>query len=505
MANGQKSQFFAELTALRQRLAVLDNTASTPADDVLREVAETLWESAECFRATFEQLAVGIAHIALDGRFLRVNRKLCDILGHTLDTLQALTFPDITHPDDLAADVDQARRMLAGELETDRLEKRCFHKNGGIVWINLTVSLARASNGHPKYFIAVIEDISTRKQAEILSQINESRLNALLTLSEQAPHLAEQDIISLGLEEAVRLTQSRIGYFHFVNDDQQTLQLFAWSRETLKTCTAAPENHYPLEMAGVWADCARQRQPVIHNDYQNLPNKHGYPQGHSHLIRHMSVPVVEQDKVRMIIGVGNKAGDYEEADTRQLLLVAHYVWKIICRHRAEARTLRLNRFYATLSQTSKVLIRVQDREQLFRELQRIASECELFTAVWIGLLDAETGRMTMVAGDLDPVRGMPCSELAITACCIIGDALRRGAPVICNDLHDEKDARPCWEAARQADIRSSAALPILEHGQAVGVLVAYASEIDFFDEALVNLLREMADDISFGLDTLTAH
>jgi GAF domain-containing protein len=118
------------------------------------------------------------------------------------------------------------------------------------------------------------------------------------------------------------------------------------------------------------------------------------------------------------------------------------------------------------------------------------------------LLDARTGRLTVVAGDLDPALGMPCPELAMTECCVIGDALRRGAPIICNDLQKETKNRNCWEAAQQTDIHSSAALPILEQGQAIGVFVAYASEIGFFDEALVNLLREMVDDISFGLDTL---
>ncbi|MCP5197815.1 MAG: GAF domain-containing protein [Gammaproteobacteria bacterium] len=334
--------------------------------------------------------------------------------------------------------------------------------------------------------------------------LNESQLRALLTLSEQAPQLAEQDIITLGLEEAVRLTQSQIGYCHFVNEDQRTLRLFAWSRETIRICTAAPENHYPLEMAGVWADCARWRQPVIHNDYQNLPNKHGYPQGHSHLIRHMSAPVIEQDKVRMIIGVGNKPNDYDVTDSEQLSLLAYHLWRIVCRRRAEMRIQRLNRFYATLSQINKALARIQERGRLLRELQRIANESELFTAVWIGLLDAKTDRIDVVAGDLDATLGMPCPALAITECRVISEALRRGAPVICNDLQEKKSARVCWEAARRADIRTSVTLPILEQGQVVGVFVAYASEVDFFDEALVNLLWEMVNDISCGLDTLQA-
>lgn len=509
MTEGPESRLLVEISALRQRLAALEAGSSLPVGDVLRDAAEALWESAEHFRATFEQAAVGIAHIAPDGRFLRVNRKLCDIIGHAPDELSALSVQDITHPGDLDADLDHARRMLAGEIATYSLEKRYFHRGGGGVWVNLTVSLARESDGRPKYFIAVVEDITARKQAETLSHLDESRLNSLLALSERASELAEQDIVILALEEAVRLTRSRIGYFHFVNDDQKTLNLFAWSRETLKTCTAAPENHYPLTTAGVWADCARLRRPVIHNDYQNLPDKRGYPKGHSHLIRHMSVPVIEQDKVRLIIGVGNKPDDYDEADARQLLLVAGDVWKIVCRRRAEARILRLNRFYATLSQTNKALIRIQDRAQLFRELHRIASECELFAAVWIGLLDPATGKLKVVAGDSEPAFGLrvadlPCLQRAMSGCCVIDSAMQCGAAVVCNDLADESTRRECREAARLAGIRACVALPIREQGQSTGVFMAYSAETEFFDSALVNLLREMVDDISFGLDTLRA-
>lgn len=506
MIDGQKLPLLVEMTALRQQLAVLEASAPAPMSHVLHDVAEALWESAERFRATFEQAAVGIAHIAPDGRFLRVNRKMGDIVGYEPDELRTMSFQQITHPEDLSANVEQVRRMLSGELETYHMEKRYFHKGGGIVWVHLTVSLVRESSGHPKYFISIIDDITARKQAEALSRLNESRFNSLLALSEQAPSLAEQDIIVLGLEEAVRLTQSQIGYFHFVNDDQRTLQLFAWSRETLKTCTAAPASHYPLDLAGVWADCARQRRPALHNDYQNLPNKQGLPPGHSHLIRHMSVPVIEQDKVRVIIGVGNKPDDYDEADTRQLQLVANYVWKIICRRRAEARIQRLNCLYATLSQINKALLRIRERTPLFQELHRIASDSELFAVVWIGMLDA-AGQMQVVAGDRDPMLGLratelPCPALALSECCVIGDALQRGAPVVCHDLQAE--SRPCREAAQRVDIRASVALPIREQGQAVGVFMAYSAETDLFDEALVNLLQDMVDDISFSLDTRRA-
>jgi PAS domain S-box-containing protein len=130
----------------------------------LRSNEGRLLESEERFRATFEQAAVGMAHVGADGRWLRVNQKLCEIVGYSREELLSKTFQDITHPEDLGADLDELRRLLAGETGTYSMEKRYFRKDGPVVWINLTVSLVRGAAGEPAYFIAVIEDISRRKQ-----------------------------------------------------------------------------------------------------------------------------------------------------------------------------------------------------------------------------------------------------------------------------------------------------------------------------------------------------
>ncbi len=128
------------------------------------------------FEATFEQAAVGIALVAPDGQWLRVNRKLCAIVGYTTDELLAKTFQDITHPDDLDADLDHVRRVLALEIVTYSMEKRYIRKDGGIVWINLTVSLVWKPEGAPDYFISVVDDISARKAAEADARANAARL-----------------------------------------------------------------------------------------------------------------------------------------------------------------------------------------------------------------------------------------------------------------------------------------------------------------------------------------
>ncbi|MDP9487357.1 MAG: PAS domain S-box protein, partial [Actinomycetota bacterium] len=131
-----------------------------------REARRALAESEERFRATFEQAAVGVAHVAPDGRWLRVNDRLCRIVGYGHEELAGMTFEDIIHPDDLKKDLGQVSRLLAGEIATYSMEKRYLRKDGSAVSVDLTVSLVRDESGEPGYFIGVIEDITERRRAE---------------------------------------------------------------------------------------------------------------------------------------------------------------------------------------------------------------------------------------------------------------------------------------------------------------------------------------------------
>ncbi|HEV3220337.1 MAG TPA: PAS domain S-box protein, partial [Candidatus Acidoferrales bacterium] len=161
------------------------NFAEFDAHEILqRSLAfeSALREGEERFRSTFEQAAVGIAHVAPDGRWLRVNQKLCEITGYPAEELSKLTYQQITHTDDLAADEQQAARVAAGEIDHYVMEKRYIHKDGSPVDVSVTVSALRDPQGRLKYFISVIEDIRARKLTEEFP----SRLAAIVESSDDA-------------------------------------------------------------------------------------------------------------------------------------------------------------------------------------------------------------------------------------------------------------------------------------------------------------------------------
>ena len=141
-----------------------------------------LRESEQLYRSTFELAAVGVAHVSPEGRWLRVNKKLCEIVGYSESELLKLTFQQITHPDDLLADLAETAKIVSGDLDTFSMEKRYIRKDGSQVWVNLSVAGARDATGKLKHFISVIEDISERREAHDAR----SRLAAIVESSDDA-------------------------------------------------------------------------------------------------------------------------------------------------------------------------------------------------------------------------------------------------------------------------------------------------------------------------------
>lgn len=209
-------------------------------------------------------------------------------------------------------------------------------------------------------------------------QKNIQRQQALLKVSEIGGTLPEEEFLKQGLELAEGLTLSQTGFIHFVNDDQQTIELATWTTGALKGCAAVHEKHYPIGDAGIWADCARKKEIAVFNDYLAYGAKKGLPEGHAPLYRLVSVPVVEEGKVRMILCVGNKPSAYDDFDCTTLQLIGNDLWRIAHRMRTEKalqnKVAELNAANARLDKTNNKLMQTEKLAALGQLAAGVAHE-----------------------------------------------------------------------------------------------------------------------------------
>ena len=240
----------------------------------LRDVSanELLRESEERYRSAFDLSSVGIALVATDGRWLRVNRALCGILGYSEAELLGRTFQDITHPDDLADDLTLVSQMLAGTRANFQMEKRYLCKDGGIVWALLSVSLVRDASGKALHFISQIRDITERREAERqLERTN--RLYAVLSRCGEAIIRArsEKELFGEVCRVAVESAGFRVAWFGTVDLATRRVVPVAKagpSAEYLDQVTLTVDGPLSTGPAGV---CFREERPATTSDFATDP------------------------------------------------------------------------------------------------------------------------------------------------------------------------------------------------------------------------------------------
>ncbi len=176
---------------------------------LLRRSVGALRASEDRFRSIFENAPVGVADVALDGRWLRVNPRYREILGYSEEELRGMTADELTHPDDVAADRERSRRLRAGEIDAYGIEKRYVRKDGTSGWVNLTASLVRDAAGRPSYYVAAAEDIAARKAVE---QDLRDAVEARDEFMQIASHELRTPLTSLRLQvESLRAVLARGG------------------------------------------------------------------------------------------------------------------------------------------------------------------------------------------------------------------------------------------------------------------------------------------------------
>ena len=180
-----------------------------------------------------------------------------------------------------------------------------------------------------------------------------------------------EELIRQTLDEVCVLTESKVGFYVFVSEDQQWLSPQTWSTATVRDFCRMQglREHHPLCEAGVWADCLRERRAVIHNDFKNLPHRKGLPPGHAELTRELVVPVLRRDRVVAALAVGNKPADYDQRDVEIVSRFAELAWMIADYRQTEAE---LEGYRRPLEEL--VRKRTSQLEQMNAQLQAQISE-----------------------------------------------------------------------------------------------------------------------------------
>ncbi|MEC5397255.1 PAS domain S-box protein [Uliginosibacterium sp. H1] len=223
---------------------LLHREAAVQARGVAEENERVVSDNEALYNASFEHAAIGIGIVGLDGRWMRINPKLVEILGRRADELAQLSFQQITHPDDLDIDLGYVKQLLEGKRDNYSLEKRYLRPDGSIVWANLTVTLVREDD-KPHHYIAVIEDISARKTAEadlhaLHQQLEQRVKDRTAELQEandvliDAIHQRERSESLLALREAELRAVLENAQDAYIGIDEKG-QIIEWNRQAERT------------------------------------------------------------------------------------------------------------------------------------------------------------------------------------------------------------------------------------------------------------------------------
>ncbi|KAF5065756.1 PAS domain protein [anaerobic digester metagenome] len=268
-------------------------------------------------------------------------------------------------------------------------ELTALGRDGRMHHVLFSVRALFGDNGQAEEYQVVGRDVTAEWEAEQALRLREARLRFMLGFYERAGQ-SEHALLAYAIEGSGIVTESPLGYLAFLNEDESELVMHAWSRTAMEMCATRTKSLvYRTTSTGLWGEPVRQRRPVITNDYAAPnPKKRGYPEGHPPIRRHMSVPVMEGDRVVMVAGVANKEVDYTENDVSELSLLMQGLWQVLKGKRAEASLRESEERYRLVSECSGHLVYDLDIEsgaiRWSGPVERVTGETpEAFQAVGI--------------------------------------------------------------------------------------------------------------------------
>ncbi|NLX92031.1 MAG: PAS domain-containing protein [Firmicutes bacterium] len=344
-------------------------------------------------------MAVIYSYKIKNGRpvFIYINENVKNVLGYEPEEI--INNPDLwtdsVHPEDTNLIKTTTRNLLKNK-EPVQFEYRFKHKAGSYCWLHEQQKIIVNEEGNFE-IVAVCWNITERKRAEML-------IRARLNLLSFSYNNSLDALLQKTVDEVCTILESPIGFYLFLSEDEKVLTLKAWSTETLKNfCKMEVKSgvQYHVDKAGVWADCVRERRPVIHNDYASLPNRKGIPKGHVKVFRELVVPIIRQDRIVAILGIGNKKQDYTEQDVQIASYFADIAWTIVEQKQKEER-IRYISFHDTLTG-------LYNRAFLEEEMQRFDTERQLP----IGIIMADVNGLKLVNDTYGHIMGDRADPLTL--------------------------------------------------------------------------------------------
>lgn len=319
-------------------------------DDITEKIEkeEALKESEEKYRLIVENQNDLIVKISDENKLTYVNPNYCRVFGVKEEEIIGSSFMPLIHEDDREAVIKSIQSIQQAPYTAYHEERAKTSK--GWRWFGWSLKGEIIENGKVREIVAVGRDITERKTAELELikakekaekseqelliqkeelQLSNERLESLLRVS-QLSTASVQKFLDFALEEAIKLTKSKIGYIYYYDESKKQFILNTWSKNVMRECTVMnPQTIYELEKTGCWGEAVRQRKPIVINNY-DAPNPHkkGTPEGHVKLTKFLTVPVISEEQIVAVIGVANKPTNYNKYDIRQLTLLMDNVWKI---------------------------------------------------------------------------------------------------------------------------------------------------------------------------------
>ena len=311
-----------------------------------KKAEEALRESEQRYRAVIDNVEIGISLLNPKMEIVAVNNAVKKYFPHVRPGCGQICYEQYNDPPNPEPCLycPCVLTLQDGEVHEAITETPSGRE---IRYYHLVSSPIKDADGRVEYVIELTQDITERKMSEALIRV---RLNLL---EYSATHSLEE-LLQKTLDEVGSLTNSPIGFYHFISEDEKTIYLQAWSTRTVKEfCKAEGKGqHYPVDQGGVWVDAVRERRPVIHNDYSTLPHRKGMPEGHAAVIRELVVPIMRSDRIVAILGIGNKPTDYTEKDVEIVSYLADVAWEIAQRKRTEEALKESDKQYRTLFEES---------------------------------------------------------------------------------------------------------------------------------------------------------